>query len=489
MVVLPTLCIHPMKAFKIFVGGTLALYCVLIMRGQVFLRVRDTTPSPPPDHEQKIGALEHRVDILEHTTQEQAKTIKAQRRSIEAMLATSSAARLEVLEEAVSPMGQVAETKPPTEPQTEPQTEPKDAVDGRCGSEYPQPVCDCISDRLYCSTAGWCGNSEAHKAGNNRKFDCPHAHNISLNISQERAPERAELCDTVLLPRALANLTYSGADAAVEAELDRKTMRFLCVRDGRIKASSAQQYRKPVNAAAKPGPRWLPEYERRTASLTAEQNESRLSIATAATARLMGAIALLETIGLRPVVSRGLLIGAVRHHGWIDFGGTDYGSGYDTDADITMPVEDIVKLLKVNKESPDALKPFTVAQAESDSSLRRYVEIQCDEPELTKAFYTSLGINLSMPNGATLMYEGKPAADFTAMQSWTDTGAQQGGGSASYLFPFCWRNIQGIKPGRSNALRVPLQWLYPAKRLAFYGEFEVPAPANYSWFAQQEWGG
>jgi hypothetical protein len=204
---------------------------------------------------------------------------------------------------------------------------------------------------------------------------------------------------------------------------------------------------------------------------------------------LMGAIALLETIGLRPVVSRGLLIGAVRHHGWIDFGGTDYGSGYDTDADITMPVEDIVKLLKVNEESPDALKPFTVAQAESDSSLRRYVEIQCDEPELTKAFYTSLGINLSMPNGATLMYEGKPAADFTAMQSWTDTGAQQGGGSASYLFPFCWRNIQDIKPGRSNALRVPLQWLYPAKRLAFYGEFEVPAPANYSWFAQQEWGG
>ena len=96
---------------------------------------------------------------------------------------------------------------------------------------------------------------------------------------------------------------------------------------------------------------------------------------------------------------------------------------------------------------------------------------------------------LVLPNGATLMYEGKPAADFAAMQSWTDTGAQQGGGSASYLSPFCWRNIQDIKPGRSNALRVPLQRLYPAKRLAFYGEFEVPAPANYSWFAQQEWGG
>ena len=301
-------------------------------------------------------------------------------------------------------------------------------------------------------------------------------------------PKRAELCDTVLLPRALADLTYRGADAAVEAELDRKTMRFLCVRDGRIKASSAQQYRKPANA--KPGPRWLPEYERRTALLSAKQNESRLSRATAATARLMGAIALLETkLGLRPVVIRGLLIGAVRHHGWIDFGGTGYGSGYDTDPDITMPVEDIVKLLKVNKESPDALKPFTVAQAESDSSLRRYVEMQCDEPELTKVFYTSLGIDLSMPNGATLMYEGKPAADFAAMQSWTDTGAQRGGGSASYLFPFCWRNIQDIKPGRSNALRVPLRRLYPAKRLAFYGEFEVPAPADYSWFAQQEWGG
>jgi len=54
---------------------------------------------------------------------------------------------------------------------------------------------------------------------------------------------RAELCDTVLLPRALANLTYRGADAAVEAELDKKTMRFLCMRDGKIEASSAQQYR------------------------------------------------------------------------------------------------------------------------------------------------------------------------------------------------------------------------------------------------------
>lgn len=95
----------------------------------------------------------------------------------------------------------------------------------------------------------------------------------------------------------------------------------------------------------------------------------------------------------------------------------------------------------------------------------------------------------SLDHDVVQQMKGKPAADFSVMQSWTDTGTRPGGGGTSYMFPLCWRHNQDINPGRANALWVPLRRLYPTKRLAFYGEFEVPAPANYTWFSRQQWGG
>ena len=137
--------------------------------GAFFFWALSQQPPEPADHLQTRPSRKSRAQVAEKREEE------------------ASAARLEVLEEKVSPVGQVAETEPPTEPQTE----PKDDVDGRCGSEYLQAVCDCIGNRLYCSADGWCGDSEAHKAGNNRKFDCPHAHKIS-QVRAEHAHKISE---------------------------------------------------------------------------------------------------------------------------------------------------------------------------------------------------------------------------------------------------------------------------------------------------------
>jgi hypothetical protein len=159
-------------------------------------------------------------------------------------------------------------------------------------------------------------------------------------FEQDTEWERRSVCEADIVPRTLARLNYTYSDP-VEAMLDNKTMAFLCARDGvEIKDSAVQRYRRPKQAATTAfddtaahkqhgGKSWLPEYRRREHALSSADRQSRLDIATQATARLMGAVNLLESLGLRPFVRSGLLIGTVRHQGWIDFGGTSYGSGYD----------------------------------------------------------------------------------------------------------------------------------------------------------------
>ena len=41
----------------------------------------------------------------------------------------------------------------------------------RCGPEHDNIVCNCVGDSQYCSAAGWCGNTEMHRASSLRMTD------------------------------------------------------------------------------------------------------------------------------------------------------------------------------------------------------------------------------------------------------------------------------------------------------------------------------
>lgn len=264
--------------------------------------------------------------------------------------------------------------------------------------------------------------------------------------------------------------------------LDSKVLTFLCARDGTVTETATQKYRS-TKVKESGGESWLPVYKKRYESIGNSEKKARMSDATAATERLVMAIRFVEQAGLSVTLGRGALIGAVRHGGWIDFGGTKYGEGYDTDPDASMRAIDIQAMFELQKEQPRFWDPLKLTQIEPDTTLEKYCEIQCNSPSLVKQLYRDLGVNLSMPNGATLTLNGKPAIDISAWHAWKGTTIDK-----SLLSLFCWRGTQNTRPGRGVALKIPEQRLLPVKSVEFYGT-PLPVPQDYTWIINAEWGG
>lgn len=68
-------------------------------------------------------------------------------------------------------------------------------------------------------------------------------------------------------------------------------------------------------------------YERRLGRVSSTDKFARSQKATFAAEHMVGALKVLERGGFRPVLRSGALIGAMRHGGWIDFGGSSYQVG------------------------------------------------------------------------------------------------------------------------------------------------------------------
>ena len=222
------------------------------------------------------------------------------------------------------------------------------------------------------------------------------------------------------------------------AELDRKTVSFLCERDGvdTFRHATATQNARPWTAGAAssdlPQSFWFSAYKERVAALTRAQVAKRKRAATAAAIRAVNAIAVLEAAGFRPAMVRGALIGIMRHGGWIDFGGAAYGAGYDTDPDGIMTDAEMARLLSMPHALATGAKspfyPFAARQAAPDVTLDRYVSAHCDDPKRTKAFYRDLGVDLRTPNGFALVDprdNNAVALDFSALHAWKGTAVDR----------------------------------------------------------------
>jgi len=344
-----------------------------------------------------------------------------------------------------------------------PAAEPQD----RCGVSYDNKSCNCIGRSQFCGKSGWCGITNDHRVGDNKQYDCP---------SKDR--DKPLSCGETVTNIMMA-VDYP---SKLDQFLDSKVLTFLCARDGEVTETATQQYR-TTEVKEGGGESWLPVYEKKYESIGDAEKKTRMSHATAATERLVKAIRRVEEAGLSVTLGRGALIGAVRHGGWIDFGGTEYGEGYDTDPDASMSAPDIQAMFRLEKEQPGFWDPFKLTQGEADTSLQKYCEIHCNSPSLAKQLYTDLGVDLSMPNGATLTLDGKPAIEISAWQRWNGTTADK-----SLLSPFCWRGTQNTRRGRGVALKIPEQRLLPVKRVEFYG-IPLPVPQDYTWIISAEWGG
>ena len=111
-----------------------------------------------------------------------------------------------------------------------------------------------------------------------------------------------------------------------EAYLQTARQSFLQFRDG-------DGYKPPPPASSRDEatlPLWMPEYDRRISMLYREGYSmdgitKRNAAATKSARELIGALRMLQARGFKPMLHSGLLIGAMRHRGFIDFGGTQEG--------------------------------------------------------------------------------------------------------------------------------------------------------------------
>lgn len=219
---------------------------------------------------------------------------------------------------------------------------------------------------------------------------------------------------------------------------------------------------------------WGVAYHQRIQGLSADQRKSRSADASTRTAMFLGVIQRMEAVGMRPILRAGALIGAVRHRGWIDFGGTAYQTGYDSDPDAMLTTKELQRLI----DKPDLLAPFQFrldgerrGRFDVDSWIRRkgtlrwYVKWACDKPVATTEFYRSLGLDLDAPSHGALYLPGVSASalELSALHSWAGGGV--GKDAKSFIYTMCWRGVARTRPPSSIAMLIPTVRLYPAKRV------------------------
>lgn len=224
---------------------------------------------------------------------------------------------------------------------------------------------------------------------------------------------------------------------------------------------------------SKPTSLWIPELEKRIQKRREQYNEALYKEARFMTLHLSEGLRHLESLGYHPFARDGLLIGTMRHRGWIDFGGTEYQTGYDMDPDAQMTADELDSLMK----SPTigggyTWKPYL--------SLKAYVYRHCPFPRKTVEFYNNvLKINVHQQRGGELYYEGKLVASFAAIFRWKYPD--------SFIFPMCWRRIFNSKPLSAYALMMLKSDIYPVKHFPFYNT-TLPVPAKPYKVMKGQWG-
>jgi len=221
-----------------------------------------------------------------------------------------------------------------------------------------------------------------------------------------------------------------------------------------------------------PTKQWLPEFKKRSSKRTAAQNAALSNTARFKAKHFVGGLRALEDLGYRPVLRDGTLISALRHRGWIDFGGTKYQTGYDIDPDALLDSESCTKLNNNPKVGVYTWKPYI--------SLSAYVKRHCASPAKTIDFYkTTLGMDVEQANGGELWFEDTLVVDFSSFYKWKY--------DKSYIYAMCWRAFRNSKPKSSFALLLHDDDIYPIQHVDFY-DYTVPIPNNAVDILKKQWG-
>ena len=205
---------------------------------------------------------------------------------------------------------------------------------------------------------------------------------------------------------------------------------------------------------------WYPELQKRLSSLTSGEKAKRRATGLRVKTALMKALKILRAQNVHPFARDGLLIGAVRHNGWIDFGGTHQGSGYDTDPDLLVDTYDLERFVVPKTAGVTLSKKRTFAE---------HIQRSCWNPRGTTRFYAdTLGIDLTRIASVGLYVDGV-AIGLRTYFPWKYEG--------SVIYPTCWKSLAGSKPAHSFATVMDLADIYPLKYIPFYRS-TLPVPTN-----------
>ena len=210
------------------------------------------------------------------------------------------------------------------------------------------------------------------------------------------------------------------------------------------------------------------------------------------------AIDVLNKVGVRPWIKGGLAIGALRHHGFIDFGGGEYGPGFDDDPDFMLTSKHMKKARFLDKRFRSGELPVEYAKGLGDlewiewlthpegkpMTVGRYVRGFCDCGEATATFFETIGVDLSESYGATME---NPKTDLRPMDvtpclDWMD--------NASCVHIVCWTNTASIlaKSPYGSLMRVyKRDSIFPLREVPFYGT-TMPAAKDAEAQLALEWG-
>eukprot|EP00946_MAST-07B_sp_MAST-7B-sp1_P005150 g5150.t1 len=228
-------------------------------------------------------------------------------------------------------------------------------------------------------------------------------------------------------------------------------------------------------AASAPTKKWLPVLDKRIASRKALDTAKVTEKARFMTKHFVGALQALESLGHRPMLRDGTLIAALRHHGWIDFGGSKYQTGYDMDPDALLASKSVAELEAMPSNKIGGIytwKPYI--------KLKDYVKRHCENPTETNNFYANvLKIDINMQNGGEIWYGDTMVVDFSSTFRWKHAD--------SSIYPMCYRHMRNSKPMLSFAMLVFDSEVFPIRHAPFY-DLVVPIPARAEALVKRQWG-
>ena len=234
---------------------------------------------------------------------------------------------------------------------------------------------------------------------------------------------------------------------------------------------------------------WEEEWADRIARAPADKLRTRCETGGELFDHMLRAVEAVQAVGVQPWLVHGMAIGALRHHGFIDFGGGDYQTGFDDDPDFMLTQDGMAK----------AQRAFFAGGLRWVPALTtgEYVSRRCECGEATKTFFRDVGVDLTQPYGGHFEYADKVVPnhrwanakpmkimpmDVTPCLDWGDKN------SCAHIF--CWNHTAKLLADhRYGALMRVYRRdsIFPLREVPVY-HATLPAAAHAEEHIKDQWG-